>query len=70
MAPKGTPQSIVDRLQGEIAAMLAKGSLRDRLIELGAERIVNNTPAEAKAYVTAEIDRWGGILRDAGIQPQ
>jgi hypothetical protein len=31
---------------------------------------VVNTPAEARAYVDAEMARWQGVLRAAGIRPQ
>lgn len=70
LAPAGTPASILDRLRSEIAAALDEGSLRQRLTELGAERIVANTPAEAKAYVEAEMARWKQVLRAAGVRPQ
>lgn len=70
LAPSGTPAPILERLQQEIAAVLAEGSLRARLTELGAERIVANTPAEARAYVDAEMARWERVLREAGVRPQ
>ena len=70
LAPSGTPAPILEKLQQEIAAILAEGSLRTRLTELGAERIVVNTPAEARAYVDAEMARWEGVLREAGVRPQ
>ena len=70
LAPTGTPAPILERLQQEIAAVLAEGTLRTRLTELGAERIVTNTPAEARAYVDAEMTRWEAVLREAGVRPQ
>ncbi|MBP0495430.1 Bug family tripartite tricarboxylate transporter substrate binding protein [Pararoseomonas indoligenes] len=70
LAPAGTPAPILERLRAEIVAVLNEGSLRSRLTELGAERIVANTPAEAKAYVEAEMARWENVLREAGVRPQ
>ncbi|WP_037225636.1 Bug family tripartite tricarboxylate transporter substrate binding protein [Roseomonas gilardii] len=70
LAPAATPAPILERLRAEVAAALAEGSLRQRLVELGAERIIANTPAEAKAYVDAEMARWERVLREAGVQPQ
>lgn len=55
LAPSGTPTPILEKLRQEIAAILAEGSLRTRLTELGAERIVVNTPAEARAYVDSTL---------------
>jgi tripartite-type tricarboxylate transporter receptor subunit TctC len=70
LAPAGTPAPIMERLQQEVASVLAEGSLRTRLIELGAERIIANTPAEARVYVDAEMERWERVLREAGVRPQ
>ncbi|MBB5695772.1 Bug family tripartite tricarboxylate transporter substrate binding protein [Muricoccus pecuniae] len=70
LAPAGTPQPIIERLQAEVAAVLAEGSLGARLVELGAERIIASTPTEAGAYVDAEMERWERVLRDAGVRPQ
>lgn len=69
-APAGTPEAIIGRMRDEVAAVLAEGTLRRRFAELGAERIVANTPAEARAFVEAEMTRWEGVLREAGVQPQ
>ena len=70
LAPFGTPAPILEKVRQEVAAILAEGTLRQRLTDLGAERILANTPAEAKAYVEAEMARWEGVLRDAGVRPQ
>lgn len=70
LAPARTPAPILEKLQQEIAAVLAEGPLRTRLTELGAERIVANTPAEARAYVDAEMARWERVLREAGVRAQ
>ncbi|MCR0983087.1 Bug family tripartite tricarboxylate transporter substrate binding protein [Roseomonas populi] len=70
LAPAGTPQPILERLQAEVAAVLAEGSLRARLVELGAERIIANKPDEARAYINAEMARWERVLREAGARPQ
>ncbi|MFT8244956.1 Bug family tripartite tricarboxylate transporter substrate binding protein [Roseomonas sp. BN140053] len=70
LAPAATPAPIVERLQREIAAVMAEGPLRQRFAELGAERILANTPAEARRFVDAEMDRWAVVLREAGVQPQ
>jgi tripartite-type tricarboxylate transporter receptor subunit TctC len=69
-APAGTPAPIIARFRNEVAAVLNEGPLRQRLVELGAERIIADSPAEARRYVDAEMDRWAGVLREAGIQPQ
>lgn len=69
-APSSTPAPLVERIQREVAAVLAEPTVRSRLAELGAEKLIGNTPAEARAYVDAEMARWEKILREAGIKPQ
>lgn len=68
LAPAATPDAIMQRVQTEVAAVLAEPATRTRLGELGAERLVGNTPAEAQAFVAAEIERWTVILREAGVR--
>ncbi|MGG5888506.1 Bug family tripartite tricarboxylate transporter substrate binding protein [Falsiroseomonas sp. HC035] len=68
LAPAATPAPIIGRLQQEVAAVLAEPATRTRLAELGAERLVGNSPAEAQDFVAAEMARWAVILREAGVR--
>lgn len=70
LAPRATPAPILARMQAAIAAVLAEPAIVTRLTELGAERLIGNSNAEAGAFITAEITRWTTVLRDAGVQPQ
>ncbi len=66
MAPAGTPPAIVQRLSGEVAKAMATPAIRDRALEQGATP-VGNPPAEFETFVRAEIAKWTGIIRKAGI---
>jgi tripartite-type tricarboxylate transporter receptor subunit TctC len=68
-APKGTPASIVERLQGELSTILRGAALREQFAKLGAEA-VGNAPAAFAAFVREESARWGKIIRDRGIKPE
>ncbi|WP_439594618.1 Bug family tripartite tricarboxylate transporter substrate binding protein [Falsiroseomonas sp.] len=68
LAPATTPDPLLARIQAEVAAVLAEPVTRTRLAELGAERLVGNSPAEAQGFVTAEMAKWAVILRDAGVR--
>lgn len=68
LAPSATPGAVMARIHQEVAAVLAEPAARARLAELGAERLVGNTPAEAQAFVDAEIARWSVIVREAGVR--
>lgn len=68
-APADTPKPIIDRLSVEVVKALALPTLRRRLIDLGAEPL-GSRPDEFGAFVKAEYEKWGKMIRDANIQPQ
>jgi tripartite-type tricarboxylate transporter receptor subunit TctC len=71
LAPASMPAPLAERIGAELRAVLAEEPVRARLAEMGAERIIGSTPAEARAYVAAEMERWERILREAaGVRPQ
>jgi tripartite-type tricarboxylate transporter receptor subunit TctC len=67
VAPAGTPKDIVDRLQREIAKVLAHPDVRQQLAALGFEP-VGNTPTECGVRIAKEIARWRNVIRDANIR--
>lgn len=69
LAPATTPAPLLTRIQREVAAVLAEPATRTRLAELGAERLVGNTPAEAQAFIDQEMAKWATVLREAGVRP-
>jgi tripartite-type tricarboxylate transporter receptor subunit TctC len=66
-AVKGTPPSIVSRLHSELAKILRTAEVRQELAALGAEP-VGDTPEEFAAFLRAETERWGKIIREKGIR--
>jgi len=67
LAPAGTPPAIVKRLQTEIAAILKLPDVRERLARDGLEP-VGSTPEQFAAYIRSEIEKWGKVVREAGIK--
>ena len=68
MAPAGTPQAIVDRLNAEINRALASAELRMRLETEGADA-ANETPASFGALIGSEIARWKPVVELANMKP-
>jgi len=68
VAPAGTPQPIVDRLQAEAAAMFADPETNRRLAGEGAEPVASK-PADFAAFVRAEIKKWDEVGKAANIVP-
>jgi tripartite-type tricarboxylate transporter receptor subunit TctC len=69
LAPRGTPKEIITRLNQEVVAAGKDDTVRDRFREQGAE-VTTTTPEELGAFLVAETDKWIGIIKKAGIEPQ
>ncbi len=68
-APKDTPAEIVEKLNKEINAGLADPKTKERLSELGC-LVSAGSPADMAKYVAGEIEKWGKVIRTAGIKAQ
>jgi len=64
--PKGTPKEIVDKLNATNNKALADPKLVARLDDLGVEPMPMSTQ-EFTAFVHRESDKWGKVIRDAGV---
>jgi tripartite-type tricarboxylate transporter receptor subunit TctC len=62
LGPAGLPNSIVARLNGEIAKVLGKAEIRDRLIASGAEP-GGGTPEQFGALIKLDIEKWSRIVK-------
>jgi tripartite-type tricarboxylate transporter receptor subunit TctC len=69
LAPAKTPPAVVAFLNAELNKMLAKPAIIARFNELGAEPM-GGTPEQAAAYIQAEQDKWGKVIRAVGIKLQ
>ena len=68
-APARTPRAIVERLRAEVDRATRSAEVRLRL-EMGSGRSLRIAPAETEAFVRAEVAKWTGLLRRAGIEPE
>jgi tripartite-type tricarboxylate transporter receptor subunit TctC len=69
MAPKGTPVEIVSRLNREINAGLADPALRGKIDALGGG-IAASSPEDFGKLIAVETEKWGKVVRFAGIKPE
>ena len=68
-APKGTPKPVIDKLSGALQEAVKDDTVKKRFADLGAEAYPADkaTPRALAAHVKAEIDKWGPIIRKAGV---
>jgi tripartite-type tricarboxylate transporter receptor subunit TctC len=69
MAPKGTPKAIVDRLNQEIAKVIATPAIKEAWAKQGAVPMTM-TPDAFGEYLKRDITKWANVIQKAGIQPQ
>jgi tripartite-type tricarboxylate transporter receptor subunit TctC len=68
-APTGTPPEIIAILNQHVNAALADASFRAKLAQLGLEPFAG-TPAEFAKFIAAHAEKWGKIIRAAGIKAE
>jgi tripartite-type tricarboxylate transporter receptor subunit TctC len=68
-APKGTPKPVIDRLVAALQDAVKDAEVRKRFADLGATTYPPEraTPAALQAHLKAEIDKWGPLIKKAGV---
>ena len=67
VAPAGVPKAIVDKVGAEVARIVKLPEISQRFQLDGAEA-VGSTPKEFAAFLKAEMQKWGKVIKDAGIK--
>jgi tripartite-type tricarboxylate transporter receptor subunit TctC len=68
-APKSTPAEIIDRLNGEISAGLTDPKIITRIAELGGT-VLGGSPAAFGKIISDDVEKWGKVVKFAGIKPE
>jgi tripartite-type tricarboxylate transporter receptor subunit TctC len=69
VAPPGTPASVAEKIQRDLAETLARPAVGAKLVELMLEPVAS-TPAQAAQFFVAEAALWGKVIRDTGAKAQ
>jgi tripartite-type tricarboxylate transporter receptor subunit TctC len=69
VAPKGTPQPVIDKLNGEINAILKDPGFRSQIVKIGIDP-VGDTPDQFAAFLREQLAIWKRRATDAGLQPE
>jgi tripartite-type tricarboxylate transporter receptor subunit TctC len=68
MAPAGTPQEIVDKLNAEINKIINRPDVKEAWAKQGAVPMVMS-PAEFDKYLRADIEKWAHVVKVSGAIP-
>jgi tripartite-type tricarboxylate transporter receptor subunit TctC len=67
--PAGTPRAVIDRLQQDISRVLQLKEIQDDALALGT-RAGGEKPEDFAAFVRSEVQKWGKVIKEAGIKAQ
>jgi tripartite-type tricarboxylate transporter receptor subunit TctC len=67
VAPKGTPQPIIAKIQAEVVKTLGDPMVKEKSEKTG-NFPVTSTPEQFGAFIRKEADRWSKVIRDAGVK--
>ncbi len=68
-APKGTPKPILDKLEAEMMKAFRQPEIRSRL-EASGFVVVASSSQDYARFVQSETERWGKVIKEAGIKPE
>jgi tripartite-type tricarboxylate transporter receptor subunit TctC len=68
-APKNAPPDIIDKLNKEINAGLADPRMKARIVDLGST-VFASSPADFGKLIAADTEKWGKVVKVAGIKPE
>jgi tripartite-type tricarboxylate transporter receptor subunit TctC len=68
-APRNTPAETIDRLNKEINAGLLDPRMKARFADIGGT-VLPGSPADFGKLIADETEKWGKVIRAAGIKPE
>jgi tripartite-type tricarboxylate transporter receptor subunit TctC len=69
LAPAGTPEPILNKLSEEVRIVVTMPDVVQRLKAVGFD-INPGTPAQMRAVIKADLEKWGKVVKEAGIKAQ
>ena len=67
LVPAGTPKAVVNKLSGEVLRILAQPDIREKISAQGFD-VIASTPEQFAAQIRTEVEKWGKVIRSAGIK--
>lgn len=70
MAPAGTPEAVLQRLNRAVATVLENPQLRQQLVKMNVDPAPAQTTGQFGSFISSEYDRWGKVIRGANIRSE
>jgi tripartite-type tricarboxylate transporter receptor subunit TctC len=64
----GTPREVVDKLHGEMKRVMAMPDIRQKILNIGLIPHESPTVEGIEAYIRAEQEKWGALIRQLGLE--
>ncbi|MDM0070007.1 tripartite tricarboxylate transporter substrate binding protein [Variovorax sp. J31P207] len=68
VAPAGTPQAVVERINSEVQKILKRPDVIEKLALEGSTAAAEGTPKQFADYIRSEHQKWGALIREANIK--
>ena len=68
VVPAKTPKAVVDKLHAAVVQAVAAPEVKEKLKTIGSEAISMASPDEFPPFLKRELDRWGEVVRAAGLE--
>jgi tripartite-type tricarboxylate transporter receptor subunit TctC len=68
VVPAKTPKAVVDKLHAAVVQAVAVPEVKEKLKAIGSETTSMASPAEFPPFLQRELDRWGEVVRAAGLE--
>lgn len=69
VVPAATPKDLIARIHGDFTRVLQEKDIHDRIAGMGAD-VVANSPEQFAVFWRNESEKWGRVIREAGIKAQ
>jgi tripartite-type tricarboxylate transporter receptor subunit TctC len=69
-APAGTPPAVIGKLHDAVVQVLSTDTMKTDISHDGMDVVVDQSPEAFRNVVAADIEKWGKVIRAAGIPPQ
>jgi tripartite-type tricarboxylate transporter receptor subunit TctC len=67
LAPARTPDPIIRQLNAEVAKVMTRADIKEKLVAAGTDAM-STSPEQFAAIIQADMAKWGKVIREAGIR--